>query len=83
MNLFFRAIPLHCPNAVADDPYTCRSFFKFWCQSSLHQSPIRIKIMPDDRRCSKQVVHSKETLHAARFKLSRGGQWLLLLWTTS
>jgi hypothetical protein len=26
-------------------PYHCRSFIRFWCQSSLHQSPIGIKVI--------------------------------------
>ena len=31
---------------VADYLHHCRTFIKFRCQSSLHQSPIRIKVMP-------------------------------------
>jgi hypothetical protein len=43
----------------------CHSFFRFRGQSSLHQSHIRIKIMPDERH-TWQVVHGEEALSVDR-----------------
>ena len=49
INFLFRAVAFLLPRMPPSTISThCRSFFRLRCQSSLHQSPIRIKIIPDE-----------------------------------